>query len=321
MKEKYTALLLCLVGMLGYGQYFSGEIQYKTKVIDKKTGLLVRMHTSTLQIGEGYYRYRANTQHEFTYEITYLKGDTKYYSESVARPYIIYFWQKDTTHAYTPYTFYEDSTDTVLNQPVTLATKSFSNFEEKLYLSDALRLDPKEYTNFHYAQFNEKSLQFEGRIRLKSVQEREEVFIITEAVKIKRKKLKPRHFRFPKAKNIAARFDMKMQREAYYNNLSQEYISCLYEKTNKKEQYYDTEFIEKHTKRVRFKMIWTKDQKIKDLTIFYSDDETLNQQANDIIKTCKPNFGVLKIEDTPVDMEAFYDVVFFDELTEKSNSN
>ena len=59
-------------------------------------------------------------------------------------------------------------------------------------------------------------------------------------------------------------------------------------------------------------MIWTTDKQIKDLTIYKTDDPALNEPARDIIKNCKPDFGTLLIEDKAVDMEVYYEVVFFE---------
>lgn len=315
MQKTIAAFVLFLFGLFSNAQYFSGEIHYKTTIFDKVTGEIRKVHTAILTVGDGFYRYRQNTQKDFTFENTYIEKEGKYYTQRKGTPYITYEVLDDGEGTYTPYEIFKDSTEIILGNKAFLGVKRFPVQTQKNFYSDAVRVNPEDYAGFcHGGKYNHLK-QLQGRLPLKTITiyDDYDFIAVREAVKIKKKRLRPRHMRFPKGVNIAARIDVEQARKAYYRNLKEDYTSCMYDKTNRdKRKYYDEAYLKEQTQKVRFKMIWTTDKQIKDLTLYESDDPALNEPARDIINNCKPDFGTLLIEDKPVDMEVYYEVRFFE---------
>lgn len=307
-----TLVLLFFFGMCFsiYGQYFEGVIDFKTKVIDKETGLLIRVHTSTLYIGNGYYRYRVNTQHDFTFEQTRLKDDNKFYTQRATSPYITYEILKPFETECIPIEILKNRTEQVLNHPLFAGVRTYSSKRiDTLFFTDALRVNPADYESFYFGRMNEQLQQLDGRLPLKTITNQIDYDFITirEAVRIRHKKLRPRHFAFPKGINIAAGHTIVKNPSHIYYSLTQEQLDC-YEKNTVFTKNYIGEAV---VKKVRLKFIYTTQKQLKEIVVFRSDDPGLNDRAIEVLNTCKFDYYLGKINNQTVDTEIYQEIAFY----------
>lgn len=308
--KKLITILFFIFGHAVSGQYFEGVIDFKTRVIDKETGLLIRVHTSTLHIGNGYYRYRVNTQNEFTYEQTRLKDEDKLYSQRATTPYITYEILKPSETYCQPVEIIEHRKERVLKHDVFAGMKYFSSKRtDTLFFSDDLRVNPADYTTFYFGRMNEQLLQLDGSIALKTIANYAEYDFITvkEAVRIRKKKLKPRHFKFPKGVDIAARYTIVENPRNFINYLTQEQLNCYEDHTVFSKDYISDAVV----KKVRLKFIFTTEKELKEVVVFQTDDSGLNERAINVIKKCKLDYELGMVNNKPVDTEIYQDIHFY----------
>ncbi|MEM7106805.1 MAG: hypothetical protein AAF519_01170 [Bacteroidota bacterium] len=305
-----TLFLLALgLPIIVQGQYFSGEIVYKMKIISKsdpnnleKIKESKHETTASYLITSKHYKSTYYRDGNYSYSYTYDDETKRIYDDYSDKPYVTYRDSRKSNFEYRESQIFKDSTAKILDYDCYMVISESEYGRSKTYYSEKIRVNYSDFKGHKVGNWYNKLREVNGAIALKTVTEFESYIEIQEAVTIDKRKVRLKEFEIPK-KPIAASFTA-LDNQAEMRPPSQQQIQCYQQKTNAVSK----KGGEKYTSYVSF--LLQKNGVIKFVEPYGEGPGEFHKVAIDIVKNCDLQFSPGKIGGKSVDSEIIFPVEF-----------
>lgn len=302
-------ILFLVIPFCGYGQFFTGEIKYETRIIPKSDTVDLQQiieeeesTTSSYIINVKQYKTTQFKNGQFIYSYTYDNETKRMYDDNVDQPYLTYRDATKSNFKYDDSQMYKDSTATILGYNTYMTVLESEYGISKTYFSDELKIDYEGYEGHEVGDWYNQLKAHDGAMSLRTITEHDLYFKVTEAVKVKKRKVKAKQFKLSD-KPIAASFTA-LDQKVSLDQPSEEQIKCYQEKVLAA----SSSEGEKYTVYVSF--LLEKDGTMKFIDTLEKGDDKLFKDAIDIVKSCGLTFTPGKIGKETVDSQVFFPIEF-----------
>lgn len=306
---KKTLLLLMLVPVISYAQYFSGEITYQIEIVPKSDTIdlkdIMEMKHGTKAkyvITSKKYKSTYFKNNEYKYSYTYDDKTKRMYDDYSEKPYVTFRDSQKENYKYFGSNIYKDSTITVLGHDCYMVLTKSEYGTSRTYYSDDIRVNYSDFEGHLVGNWYSKLKEVNGAITLKTITERETHFEIQEAIKIIERNVNDSDFELPD-KPVAAAFTALDSRVELVQP-TPEQLQCYQEKVIKASSKEGKKYI------CYMSFLLRKDGTIGYIEPYKKDDSGFHLVASDIIQNCGFQFQPGIINGQPVDSQVFFPVEF-----------
>lgn len=306
---KKLLVLLLILPLFGFAQNFTGEIIYETRIIPKSDEVELQQlieekqgNTSSYLITDRQYKTTIFEKGEFSYSYTYDSETKRMYDERAEQPYLTY---RDATNAnnesYSSQ-IYKDSTTNILGHEAYLTYQESEYGKSKSYLSSELKVNYEKFEGHEVGNWYNHLKAHDGAMTLRTITEYDTYFEVSEAVSVKKRKVKPKEFKLPN-KPIAASFSV-LDQNANLNEPTQNQIQCYQNKVRNASKSGGEQY------RVYVTFLLEQDGTIRFIDTVEKDEGDLYKVAIDVIKNCGFSFVPGKIKEEAVASQVVFPIDF-----------
>lgn len=310
MKKILTYLILVVSIRFVHGQYFSGEIVYRTTIIPKEgvelDELVMMQHNriSKYIITSKRYQNAYYDGDEISYSYTYDNDTKRMYDYNREDPYITY---RDSRIANTDYygsLVHRDTTIEILNYKCFMVESESDWKKTFTYYSDDLKIDYESFDGHLVGNWYERLKEVDGCINLGSITEHKDHFSKTEVIEVDKRRVKAKEFDLPELP-IAANYTV-LTKPVKLLPPSSESIQCYQSKLAEASNIEGR--AESHTSYVKF--LVTKEGEMKYVSSINDDEFGLKEIAIKIVNGCGLSFSAGEIDGVKTDSETYFPVEF-----------
>lgn len=306
---KRLLLLSILFPVIGYAQYFSGEISYQIKIVPKSDTVNVKdiiklKHGTTAKYIIAPRRYKSTylKDNEYNYSYTYDDDTKRMYDDYADKPYITYRDSQKANYEYYGSEILKDSTSIILNHKCYMVLTKSEYGTSRTFYSDDIRVNYSDFEGHKVGNWYNKLKEVDGAIALKTITEHDSYYEIQEAITIEERNVDSNEFMLPN-KPVAAAFSALDTRVELIQPTAGQ-IKCYQNKVAKA----STSDGEKYICYISF--LLEKDGAIKFIEPYEEDEHGFYKTAVDIIQKCGFIFQSGRINGEQVDSQVFFPVEF-----------
>lgn len=306
----FPILLLHLLALSSFAQFFSGEITYRTTIIPKGEVVLDTTVTnrhnqvSTYIIKAGKYKSTYLTEGEESYSYTYNNKGKRMYDVRKGEKYITYRDSRKGNTTNKSSQIFRDSLTTILGYPCFVVHTEADYGFVRTYYSDSVQVDYRDFEQHAVGNWYEELKAVNGSITIKSITEFEDYTSVMEAIKIERRAVEDPEFALPEIPTVANY--QSLDERVVLSPLSEGQLAC-YQKALKKAAKIRGRTGD-HTVYLRF--VLTESNQVKFARVYNPSEFGLDEIALGILADCGLAFKAGKIGGNAVSSEVFFPVEF-----------
>jgi hypothetical protein len=307
MRIVVALLFSFFVPSITLAQYFSGDIEYKLRVVPKKRGMnvdsLMAAQPGTeflYKIAEGYYKaiFLKNGKEVSSY--TYHGNTKRMYDEMADKDIISYRDSRRGNMTLIRSRIYKDSVKTIASHKCFLVERVYGNQIIQIYYATDLKINHESFAQHAVGDWYNQIKEVNGALGLSSMTEYATHYEYYDVVKVTKKPLKASDFALPAGKAVIAGSGA-VDQEATFDEPSAEIIKCYEEKITA------TPNID-YTCYVGF--IVDVNGKISHVEAYEEDEDGLYKVAVDIVQNCGLHFQPGTIDGKTVDSWVYFPIKF-----------
>jgi hypothetical protein len=211
MKIIFTGAICLLSVVTACAQYFSGEVEYRVRIIAKVKGLntdsilaLQPGTSSVYKIAEGFYKSTYFREGKQVYSYTY-HGDTKrMYDAHPEKAYITFRDSRKANNVRIRSIIYKDSVRKEAGYSCFMVERVYENYISKIFYAQDLKINSESFKDHATGDWYNQIKEVDGALSMGSVNEYATYIEVNEVVRVTPQKLTRADFELPSGKIVVA---------------------------------------------------------------------------------------------------------------------
>lgn len=311
MKQALVFTFFLFLTVPTRAQYFSGEVEYRTRIVPKVEGLnidsILNLRASShmvYKITDGFYKSGYYKDDKEVYSYTYHGNTKRMFDEYIDRDYITFRDSRKANNVRIRSIIYRDSTKTVVGYPCFMAERVYENYISKTYYARNLKINVESFKDHATGDWYNQIKDVDGSLSLGSVNEYAKHYEISEVIRVTPRKLSAEDFALPAGKLVVAS-SSALEKQPELSQPSNESVRCYQEKMTA--ALVEVSSIDE-VSYVSF--IVTRTGEVNHVEPYEEDARGLFKTAVDVIMNCGLKFLPGELEGKPADSWVYFPVQF-----------